>query len=50
MLEQQKTYEYAIQGLRVVSGGQRAGILHMALEVPELLEANTRDVDDVVAL
>lgn len=41
--------EDAVECLRVVGRGQRAGGLHVALEIPELPEADARDVDDVGA-
>lgn len=41
------THEYPVQRLGVVRSGQLAGGLHVALEVPELLEAYAADVDDV---
>lgn len=44
------TYEYPIQGLRVMCCGQDRSILHVALQVPELLQPNTTDIHDVVAL
>lgn len=40
-------HEYPVQGLGVVRGGQLASGLHVSLEVPELLEADAADVDDV---
>lgn len=42
-----RAHEYPVQRLRVVRRGQLAGGLHVALEVPELLEADAADVDDV---
>lgn len=41
--------EDAVERLGVVGRGQRAGGLHVGLEVPELPEADARDVDDVGA-
>lgn len=42
-------YEDTVQRLGVVGRGQRRGCLHVGLEIPELLEPNARDVDDVGA-
>lgn len=41
--------EYAIQCLGVMCGGKLRSSLHVLLEVPELLEANTGNVDNVGA-
>lgn len=41
--------EDAVEGLWVVGGGELGGGLHVALEVPKLLEADARDVDNVGA-
>ena len=41
--------EDAVQRLGVVGGGQLRRHLHVALEVPELLDAGAADVDDVSA-
>ncbi len=40
-------HKYPVQRLRVVGGGQDTRILHVALEIPELGQADARDVDDV---
>lgn len=45
--KEKSTHEYPVQGLRVVRGGQLAGGLHVALEVPELLEADAADINNV---
>lgn len=42
-----RAHEYPVQGLGVVRSSQLAGRLHVALEVPELLEADAADVDEV---
>ena len=44
------THEYAVQCLRIVSGGQLTGILHVALQVPELLQSDFGDINDIVGL
>jgi hypothetical protein len=48
--ERAGTYEYAVKSLWVVSGSEGAGILHMRPQIPELLQANTRNVHNVIAL
>ena len=44
------TYEYSVKSFRVVRRGQCARVLHVAAQVPELLEPNAGDVDDVIGL
>lgn len=44
------TYEYSIQCLWIMCSSQRTGILHVAPQVPKLLETDFGDVDNVVRL
>jgi hypothetical protein len=45
-----KTYEYPVQCLWVVCCRQNGSILHVSLEVPELLQPDITDIHNVVAL
>ena len=43
-------HKYPVQDFGIVSGGQCARLLHMTSEVPELLQPDLRDIDDVIGL
>ena len=45
-----ETYKDAIEGFGVVRCGELAGVLHVCSQVPELLQTDAGDVDDVVRL
>lgn len=44
------TYEYPIQCLWIMCSSQRTGILHVAPQVPKLLQTDSGDVDNIVRL
>ena len=50
MNAQLRAHKYPVQDFRVVSGSQRARLLHVASEVPELLQPNPGDINDIVGL
>lgn len=47
---QLRAHKYPVQNFRVVSGGQCARLLHVASEVPKLLQPNLGDINDIVGL
>lgn len=47
---QREVYKYSIKRLRVMCSSERTRILHMASQIPELLQTDFRDVDDVIRL
>lgn len=48
--ERGRTYKYAVKGLWVVSRSEGASILHMRPQIPELLQAYTGNVHNIIAL
>lgn len=50
MKEDCETHKYPIQRLRVMCCRQLTGILHMALQIPKLLQPYFADIHDIIAL